>query len=258
MVRKLKKQTTAVKPIWEAAIANDWYTVRELLQHDPSLINVICKVENCKVSLLHLAIKKNPDMDLLKYLVSLGANVNAQFKIMEPVDRPHVYKEFCTPPPLHLTIVENYNAEEIVQFLVSKGVDVNRKDHGCGGTPLHYAATKSNVRISECLILAGANANAEDRSSNRPLHVAAATNPNVDVLKCLITAGADIHARLRYDKSTPLHIATQHNSVEVVQHLILQGANVHAKDRDGKTPLDYANTEQKKRILREAMDRKTN
>ena len=52
---------------------------------------------------------------------------------------------------------------------------------------------------------------------------------------------------------TPLHGAAHNNSnVEVLKYLISQGTDVNARTGEGKTPLDAADTDEKKHILREA------
>ena len=53
---------------------------------------------------------------------------------------------------------------------------------------------------------------------------------------------------------TPLHYAAESNSnVEVLRYLISQGGDVNAISNMGYSPLDRADTDEKKRILREAM-----
>ena len=54
---------------------------------------------------------------------------------------------------------------------------------------------------------------------------------------------------------TPLHFVAHYNrNVKVLKYLVLAGADIGAKDDSGKIPLDYADTEEKKSILREAME----
>ena len=92
-------------------------------------------------------------------------------------------------------------------------------------------------------------------------NTAAGYNPNTSALKlmgaCLISFGEDINPKDNKG-GTPLHYAARNNSnVEALRYLVSQHADVYATDNDGKTPLDYADTEEKKRILREARTRQT-
>jgi len=106
--------------------------------------------------------------------------------------------------------------EDVMYFVEKKGTDVNTRDKD-GGTPLHHAAANnSNLEVLQYLILKGANVNAKQNNGVTPLHAAAYNNSNVKVL----------------------------------EYLISQGTDVNAKINDGFTALDFANTEEKKRILR--------
>ncbi|MDR0521970.1 MAG: ankyrin repeat domain-containing protein [Planctomycetaceae bacterium] len=59
----------------------------------------------------------------------------------------------------------------------------------------------------------------------------------------------------RHDRTeqggTPLHYAASHNpNVEVLKYFVnYNGANINAKDNNGKTPLDVADIDEKRRIL---------
>ena len=67
---------------------------------------------------------------------------------------------------------------------------------------------------------------------------------------------ANVNTRDEHGNAS-LHYATGRNkhNMKVVQYLISQGADVHAKNCVGNTPLQVADTKEKKRILREAMQR---
>ena len=58
------------------------------------------------------------------------------------------------------------------------------------------------------------------------------------------------------DGNTPLHIAAMYNSETgnldggVMAILLTYGAKINAKNKEGKTPLDVASTEEKKEFLR--------
>jgi len=92
----------------------------------------------------------------------------------------------------------------------------------------------------------------KDWFGRTPLHTAARYNSDVEVLKYLVSHGADVNAKEFYG-NTPLHVAAEFNSnVEVLKYLVSQGADVQAKNNDGIAPLDFADTDEKKSILREA------
>ena len=126
------------------------------------------------LSLLHVVAGHNPDIEVIKYLVSQGADVNAIVQ----------------------SAAVNSNIE-IIKYLVSQGADVNTKTYD-DLTPLHWAATK-NIEIIKYLVSQGADVNAKDRHGNTPLHVAG-NNPNAEVVKYLISQGADVNAKNNWEK----------------------------------------------------------
>ena len=203
---------------------------------------------------LHIAAQCNANVGILEYLISHKADVNA------------INNHGNTS--LHLAAMKNAS-EEITKYLISHGADVNVRDNS-GSTPLHRAvAYNPNVKVVE-LISQRANVNAKSNDGETPLHLAVIRSTTeevikwfishridvnareISVIKCLISHGADVNAR-ENTGFTPLHNAVAFNpNIEVAKYLILHGADVNAKENDGHTPLDAANTEEKKRILREA------
>ena len=85
--------------------------------------------------------------------------------------------------------------------------------------------------------------------------VEAARRGTVEDVKFFVEKqGVNVNAKNQYG-GTPLHTAALANpNLEVLMYLISQGANANIKDNTGFTPLDLAKTEEKKRILREAME----
>ena len=116
------------------------------------------------------------------------------------------------------------------------------------------AAEKGTVQDIENYVGTGTSmVNQRDERGDTPLHYAAWYNPNAEVVKYLVSKGADVNSK-GSDGYTALHGAASHNSnVDVLRYLISQKADISARDNKGNTPLEIANTEEKKRILREAM-----
>jgi len=182
---------------------------------------------------LHIAAERNSEVEILKYLISQGADVNmkdneGKMPFDLALEKGSFVKilEFLVPQRSYVNgqllhkAIQNNCPVEILEIIVSQGVDVNSLGER-DWTPLHKAVhKKSNVEIIECLVSHGANFNAKDDNDETPLHWAAAFSDTMGILKYLVSIGA----------------------------------NVNIKNKQGKTPLDIANTEEKKHILREAME----
>ena len=93
---------------------------------------------------LDYAIIKNTSVEVLKYLISLGADIN-----------PEGHTPLCS--------AAEYNSNvEVLECLVSNGAVVNAKDElGC--TPLHKAVHNPNVDVFHYLVSHGADVNAKDK-----------------------------------------------------------------------------------------------
>ena len=82
---------------------------------------------------------------------------------------------------------------------------VKRLDPVRINTPLHRAAQRGHLQVSQILLLSGYDIEDVDSLGNTPLHLSAAAG-RVDTLKCFLEAGSDIHSRNRYNH-TPLDVA---------------------------------------------------
>ena len=119
---------------------------------------------------------------------------------------------------------------------LNAGADVMARKED-GSTPLHYApATRTPANI-QALLDAGADVMARDHDGWTPLHYAASgTSTNI---QALLDAGADVMA-LTMAGITPLHLAAMFSKPAQIHALLAAGADTKAKGKDGNTPWDYA------------------
>ena len=266
-------------PIWDATVGGHWSIVKEWLRRDPSLMNVTGRAmlgegQHCahlfgSQTLLNVAVRTG-DTEAMKFLIDLGADVNQNG---DSNGNPLIY------------YAVHGGKTEVVKILIDAGADPTARDCA-GGTPIHIAVFKRSTEIVKILIEAGEDVNVITQGGLTPLHLASWGSGRIEIIKFLIDSGADLTAR--YGSKTPLLDAARYNSMDVLQYfvshgadphvkdgqgntllhvaagsnqnidvleyLIAQGIDVHTKNDEGKTARDVADTEEKKRILREAMD----
>ncbi len=168
----------------------------------------------------------NGNLDLVKSLISEGANINEKDEEGRTLLHTAAY----------------FGRRNATKFLLEKGADVDAKDES-GQTPLHLAVDYSSVpHVPKLLLDREAEVNARDKVNNTPLHLAVnGWNEDESLLELLFHKGADIHAR-NNDGQTPLHVAAHWAKEEkrneiAVNFLLNNGAKIKAKDKNGYTPL---------------------
>jgi hypothetical protein len=131
---------------------------------------------------------------------------------------------------------------------------------GTIGVPLlHFAAAGGNVGIVEFLIEKGVGVDWFDGDDRTALHYAAMFTQNVEILKLLISAGADIDAQDMYGRTALYFAAFDNPNVEILRFLVDAGADPSirtaylSEHRADEFPIQVAETEVKRQILREAM-----
>ncbi len=188
------------------------------------------------------------DVDAVRYLLSIGADVNKGTEDGET--------------PLHVAAgSESEKAFEIVKILVSHRADVNAKikskelSDGTvslaeGYTPLHEAASvwcpsgedlesRENSAVVDLLVAHGADVNARDADGCTPLfHTLFAGC--IEVIELLVEHGTDLNVKNNLDGGTVLHDAASNGDLEVVRLFVSHGADVDARDFEGETPLHEA------------------
>jgi len=147
---------------------------------------------------------------------------------------------------------------EIVKLLIDSGADINEKDGRNKKTPLIWAIYSGNIEIAKLLINKGAEINEKDDDSYKrtPL-IWAITEEHTEIAKLLIDKGANINEKDESEihKKTPLIWAIYMGNIEIAKLLIDKGAKVNERDFYGKNALDYAETDEIKQLLLEAMEK---
>ena len=123
-------------------------------------------------TLLHSVVQREEEApEIIKYLVSLGLDVNAR---NDPGNTP-----------LHLAARDDESVK-VLESLVAAGADVNAKNNK-GETPIHDSARENkNVEITKFLVAKGAGVDAKDNAGLTPFNKAT-DNLNTAVIEYLDT-----------------------------------------------------------------------
>jgi hypothetical protein len=132
-------------------------------------------------------------LDVLKYLISVGADLNARTPVNET---PLMLASFFFDDTLSGPRAFERH-ERAVRLLVGAGADLENDPHYY--TPLSYAAYQGNQRVVHFLIERGARVNADAVNGatyiNTPLMMAAIQG-HESIVRTLLQAGADADVRV--------------------------------------------------------------
>ena len=172
-------------------------------------------------TLLHVAVS-NDHIDIVKYLVSQGADVDSQ--------------DSEGDTPLHLAA--SSGLLEIAKYLVSKGANVNARNTSFQETPLNRTTYYGYIDMVKLLVTHGADVNARAKDKSAPLQNAAEIG-SLHIVRYLISKGAKINHRDNVG-NTALHEAVGNKHFQIVKELVYKGADINIKDNFGNTPLHVA------------------
>ena len=191
-------------------------------------------------------------LETSKLLVARGAKIEGGPSRMDPI---------CG--------FARYGNREGVEWMLSLGAQISRKNQSNGWTAMHWLATGAFVskqealavnlsdethparersvkdvegakylEVFQVLMAHGAAVDARGDRQETPLHLAADAG-NLAVATALLDAGAQVDPRMD-EQRTPLHQAAQANGADIVRLLVARGADVNARDRAGYTALIIA------------------
>ena len=176
------------------------YCQKNLSQDD---FKILINKRNTKgVVALHYASFQG-NIDILKYLINYGADINAL------TDRKLNV--------LHYAAQGNQPNSLVYFYLFHKDkIDLEITDIG-GSTPLHWASYSSSAEMALYLLNYGVDINKKDKNGNTPLHLAVIKNSYKMVQK-LLQKGA-LNNIVNREKNTPKDIALNNNLVNIYELL---------------------------------------
>ena len=142
---------------------------------------------------------------------------------------------------------------DVVEYLIEKGANINQKMRE-DVTPLMWACVKEQIDIMELLIKKGADINVKDEEGDTPL-MHASNYGYMDIVEMLVEKGANVN-EVTNGKRTALMKAVMNEHYEIAEYLIANGAHVNAKDSDGKTALMFAEDEEMKKTIMNAVKKR--
>jgi len=159
--------------VFEAVMKDYLATVKAMLMKNKGILDV----RNIKEATpLHVAVKLG-NMDIVKFLISEGADVNAL--------------NYKKRTPLH--VAATHDQPEAAKYLVDHGADLNARSDILS-VPLHDAVVTNNLRTVKILVEKGANLNAMSKKGMTPLTAALMRN-HKEIADYLLSKGA------QYDKN---------------------------------------------------------
>jgi hypothetical protein len=143
---------------------------------------------------------------------------------------------------------------ELVEAILQRGVDLNRRPTAFRATPLGLAVESAPDRFVERLLEAGADPNLESGFSRRgglylsPV-VIAVRNRDASSLSLLIQYGAELPAIDPETGDPLLHYAVDHNAVDVTRVLLENHVDVNTATDECMTALHRAALEDNPQLV---------
>lgn len=199
------------------AMQGDLLKVKSLLEQGVD-VNAKAKIEGIELTALIVASKEG-NLEIVKYLISKGANVNDKV----------IAGEIGGFTALMSASAAGHT--EIVKYLILKGADINAKADN-GRTALIIASQKGYLEVVKALaegkggfFKKGADINAKGNNGKTAL-INAVFEGHLDVAKYLISKGADMNTTIELNATTMniLDLAEVYEKYDIAEFLHKKGA----------------------------------
>jgi hypothetical protein len=168
------------------------------------------------------------NFDIIKLLIEYGEDLN--------------YPGF---PAIVMAV--HYGKYDEIQYILDRGADINAVTH-TGKSALWSAAYDNNKELVQFLLSKGIDMKAHGGGALQT----ASFNGHLEIVRILIDAGADINYQIidgNPDSSyTPLHFAA-YGQLSVVQFLLESGADTRIKNHYGERPIHVARANKQQGIV---------
>lgn len=201
---------------------------------------------------LHIAIEKNANAELIKYIIDCGADVNARnrygnaplFLAVQKNLRAAGEQLLAHQADVFATNTENLSplklaltaGGEILDWILSS--EIILAADGIGNTPLHYAAEWKLDSAVSTILEKGGNPNIQNSNGETPVFFAVKSD-SPSTIQLLLDKGADKNMR-DFLGNTTLHACVRWDSRDAAKKLISNGIAINAQNISGKTPLHEA------------------
>lgn len=141
-----------------------------------------------------------------------------------------------------LVVAAINNHLPVLNFMLSKGLDVNVKDKD-GNAALIGASFEGHVEAVSLILQHKPDINIIDKNGSTAL-ICASSKGFTDIARILTQNNADINIQ-NLQRETAFRAAVKSDYLDVCKILLMQNADVSTFDKNGKTAFDYASIELK-------------
>ena len=153
-----------------------------------------------------------------------------------------------------LLIAKKGDKEKMLELLSTNQININFQME-TGWNALHFACDEGNLKIVDILLQSNADLNLKTNEKKTALHIACLRG-FFDISKLLIEHGANINIRDN-EKNLPIHICASQGHDELLTFILEKNSSgIKVKNVFGKTPLDLANKESTKEIIKKFLNLK--